>query len=356
MLLKDQLQRWAIGRFLTEIQDSDEVHISDRRLADKRLDLLHRLSVFRAGLFGLISGMFVVSIALWLHEWEGADGWNNYTFFGAVAFAGFLSTSLELVFIYGDSLKTAARMAKVLGIPEEELQKFELEESIPHWLIHAALGAPGFQGTMFGIDPLARIGKLGMMIRKILKKFRIAVSATLFKSIVRRMWVQLIGRTALRAFVELVSLPFFVVINAVGMNSMMRDMRSRLVGHELTPALLEHTFPEGLENVSPALHRAIYDGVQEQITSARFIHPNQIRVLHLIGEPQPNNQVISADEQRRASRFLLAMFALSGRLSYRCRRIIRRLETNLGREEVSLLEMEIEAAIYDLKPFSRPWV
>jgi hypothetical protein len=50
------------------------------------------------------------------------------------------------------------------------------------------------------------------------------------------------------------------------------------------------------------------------------------------------------------------MFALSGRLSYRCRRIIRRLETNLGREEVSLLEMEIEAAIYDLKPFSRPWV
>ena len=355
MLLKDQLQRWAIGRFLTEIHDSDEIHIQDRRRADQRLDLLHRLSVFRAGLFGLISGMSVVAIALWLHKWEGADGWNSLTFFGTVALAGFLSTSLELVFIYGDSLKTAARMAKVLGIPEEELQKFELEESIPHWLIHAALGAPGFQGPMFGIDPLARIGKPGMIIRKVLKKFRIAASATLFKSIIRRMWVQLIGRTALRAFVELVSLPFFVLINAVGMNSMMRDMRSRLVGHELTPSLIEHSFPEGLEHLTPALHRTIYDGIQEQITSARFIHPNQIRILNLIGEPPSNIQHINSEEQRRASRFLLAMFALSGRLSYRCRRIIRRLESNLGKEEVLLIEKEIEAAIYDLEPFSRPW-
>ncbi|MDG1538511.1 MAG: hypothetical protein P8Q40_01130 [Candidatus Poseidonia sp.] len=356
MILKDQLQRWAIGRFLMEIQDSDEVHIQDRRMADQRLDLLHRLSVFRAGLFGLISGMFVVAIALWFHEWEGSEGWSNYTFFIAVALAGFLSTSLELVFIYGDSLKTAARMAKVLGIPEDELQKFDLEESIPHWLIHAALGAPGFQGAMFGIDPLARIGKLGMLIRKILKKFRIAASATLFKSIVRRMWVQLIGRTALRAFVELVSLPFFVLINAVGMNSMMRDMRSRLVGHELTPSLIEHTFPEGVEHLTPALHSAIYDGIQEQITSARFIHPNQIRILNLIGDPPSHAQPTNSDEQRRASRFLLAMFALSGRLSYRCRRIMRRLESNLGEEEVSLVEAEIEAAIYDLEPFNRPWI
>jgi len=354
-VLKNQLQGWAIGRFLSEIDDSDEVHILNRRDADKRLDSLHRLSVLRAGLFGLISGMFVVFVALWLHEWEGADGWNFYSFFAAIALAGFLSTSLELVFIYGDSLKTSARMAKVLGIPDEELQKLDLEESIPHWLIHAALGAPGFQGAMFGIDPLAHIGKLGMQIRKILKKFRIAASATLFKSIIRRMWVQLIGRTALRAFVELVSLPIFVLINVIGMNTMMRDMRSRLVGHELTPSLLEHTFPEGLENLSPALHQAIYDGIQEQITSARFIHPNQIRILKLIGNPRPKGQPISADEQRRASRFLLAMFALSGRLSYRCRRIIRRLEANLGEKEVSLIESEIEAAIYDLEPFNRPW-
>ncbi len=355
-MLKNQLQRWAIGRFLLEIEDSNEVHILNRRDADKRLDMLHRLSVLRAALFGLISGMFVVFVALWLHEWEGSDGWNAYSFFFAIAIAGFLSTSFELIFIYGDSLKTAARMSKVLGIPDDELQKLDLEESIPHWLIHAALGAPGFQGTMFGIDPLAHIGKLGMIIRKLLKKFRIVASATLFKSIIRRMWVQLIGRTALRAFVELVSLPIFVLINVIGMNTMMRDMRSRLVGHEVTPALLNHAFPEGMDHISPALHQAIYDGVQEQITSARFIHPNQIRILNVIGVPETNAGSISPDEQRRASRFLLATFALSGRLSYRCRRIIHRLESNLGEQEVSLVENEIEAAIYDLEPFTRSWV
>ena len=82
-MLKNQLQRWAIGRFLLEIEDSNEVHILNRRDADKRLDMLHRLSVLRAALFGLISGMFVVFVALWLHEWEGSNGWNAYSFFFA---------------------------------------------------------------------------------------------------------------------------------------------------------------------------------------------------------------------------------------------------------------------------------
>ena len=120
--------------------------------------------------------------------------------------------------------------------------------------------------------------------------------------------------------------------------------------------MIEHTFPEGVEHLTPALHRAIYDGIQEQITSARFIHPNQIRILNIIGDPPSHTQPINSDEQRRASRFLLAMFALSGRLSYRCRRIMRRLESNLGKEEVGLIQDEIEAAIYDLEPFTRPWI
>ena len=75
-------------------------------------------------------------------------------------------------------------------------------------------GAPhGPQGKMFGIDPLAKIGKVGMIIRKILKKLRIVASATVFKMILRRMWIRLLGRVGLRAYVELISLPVFVIIN-----------------------------------------------------------------------------------------------------------------------------------------------
>jgi hypothetical protein len=32
------------------------------------------------------------------------------------------------------------------------------------------------------------------------------------------------------------------------------------------------------------------------------------------------------------------------------------LESNLGEEGVSLVEAEIEAAVYDLEPFTRPWI
>ena len=124
------------------------------RQADTRLDNLGRLAIIRAGLSGLISGLFVVAAALFLRDWEGADGLSGLSFVVILTLISSLTTALELIFLYRDSLSTAARMAKVLDIPQEELEQVELENSIPHWLVHAALGAPGFQGTMFGIDPL----------------------------------------------------------------------------------------------------------------------------------------------------------------------------------------------------------
>lgn len=353
--LKDTLQFWAIGQFMSTVISSPEQPITNRKEADKRLDLLGRLAVVRAGLSGLLSGLIVVGVALFIKDWEGAAGLSGWSFILIITLVSSLTTAFELVFLYRDSLSTAARMAKILNIPEEELFQAELENSIPHWLVHAALGAPGFQGTMFGIDPLAKIGKMGMMLRKILKKLRIIASATIFKMILRRMWVRLLGRVALRAYVELISLPVFVLVNMFGMNSMMKDMRSRLVGHELTPKLVAHAFPEGLKDLEPGLRSAIHSGIEEQITTARFIHPNQIRVLELLdakGEFVPPNK----DQQRRANRFLLAVFSMSGKNSPRCRKLIHRIEVELGKEEVEMVHQEIDDAIYDLSPLTRAWV
>ena len=353
--LKDTLQSWAIGRFLSTVVTSHEQPIVDRKEADLRLDTLGRLAVIRAGLSGLISGLIVVAMALFLRDWEGAEGLNGWGFVVIIALTSCLTTAFELIFLYRDSLSTAARMAKILDIPREVLEEVELENSIPHWLVHAALGAPGFHGTMFGIDPLAKIGKVGLLIRKILKKLRIVASATVFKMILRRICVRLLGRVALRASVELVSLPIFILLNMLGMNGMMKDMRSRLVGHKLTPKLVAHAFPEGLEHLQPGLRGALDVGMEEQITTARFIHPNQIRVLELLGETEKSNSVASEDEQRRANRFLLAVFAMSGKNTARCRKLIRRLELQLGRDESKMVRQEIDDAVHDLSPLVRPW-
>jgi len=353
--LKEKLQFWAIGQFMSTIVSSPEQAIANRIEADARLDLLGRLAVVRAGLSGLISGLVVVGAALLLKDWEGASGLSGWGFVAIITFVSSLTTALELIFLYRDSLSTAARMAKVLNIPDDELFQAELENSIPHWLVHAALGAPGFQGTMFGIDPLAKIGKIGMVIRKILKKLRILASATIFKMILRRMWVRLLGRVALRAYVELLSLPVFILLNMFGMNAMMKDMRSRLVGHELTPKLVSHAFPEGLENIEPGLRLALHLGIEEQITTARFIHPNQIRVLELLGDKEQGSVAPKKNELRRANRFLLAVFSMSGKNSSRCKKLIRRIELELGKDEVEMVHQEIDDAIYDLSPLKRPW-
>tara|TARA_B100001093_G_scaffold519239_1_gene607320 strand:- start:3428 stop:4498 length:1071 start_codon:yes stop_codon:yes gene_type:complete len=353
--LKDTLQFWAIGQFMSTIVTSPEQPIANRKEADKRLDLLGRLAVFRAGLSGLLSGLIVVSVALFLKDWEGAAGLSGWGFIAIITVVSSLTTALELVFLYRDSLSTAARMAKILNIPDEELFQAELENSIPHWLVHAALGAPGFQGTMFGIDPLAKIGKVGMILRKILKKLRIIASATVFKMILRRMWVRLLGRVALRAYVELISLPVFILLNMFGMNTMMNDMRSRLVGHEFTPKLVNHAFPEGLDDLEPGLRSALHSGIKEQITTARFIHPNQIRVLELLGAKDEELVAPDDGQKRRANRFLLAVFSMSGKNSSRCKKLIRRIELELGTNEVELVHQEIEDAIYDLTPLKRAW-
>lgn len=136
---------------------------------------------------------------------------------------------------------------------------------------------------------------------------------------------------------------------------MMKDMRSRLVGHELTPKLVAHAFPEGLEGLEPGLRSAIHSGIEEQITTARFIHPNQIRVLELLdvkGEFVTPNE----DQQRRANRFLLAVFSMSGKNSPRCRKLIHRIEVELGKDEVEMIHQEIDDAIYDLSPLTRAWL
>ena len=355
MGLKDKIQFWAIHRFLGAFVNSPELPIKNRRDADRRLDWLGRMAVMRAGLSGLISGLCVVGVALFLRDWEAVEGLTGFGFAFVMTLTSSIMTALELLFLYRDSLNTAARMAKILDIPQEELEQVDLENSISHWLIHAALGAPGFHGTMFGIDPLAKIGKVGMLVRKALKKFRIVASATVFKMILRRMWVRMLGRVALRAYVELLSLPAFVVLNMFGMNAMMRDMRSRLVGHELTPKLLAHAFPEGLESMDDGLKKALHDGMVEQITTARFIHPNQIRVLELLGSNECSDAVTTKAQHRRAHRFLLAIFTMSGKNSSRCRKLIRTLEGKLGGDEVKLIRQEIDDAIYDLTPLQRPW-
>ena len=208
---------------------------------------------------------------------------------------------------------------------------------------------------MFGIDPLARIGKLGNVIRKLLSKVRVVASATMFKIILRRMWGRLVGRVAVRAYSMVVALPFFILLNMYGTRSMIRDMRSRLVGHDLTPKLVEHAFPEGLEGLSGGLYHEVYDGLNEQIHTARFMHPNQIRFLLMLPSEAPSKTSGTVDEKRRAHRFLLALFCMSGDATPRCRKLIRRLEDDLGSDEVALVRQEIDDAIHDLTPLARAW-
>ena len=356
MLKKSLLKNWAVKRLLQNFSSSNELHIENKKDADKRLDLLCRMAIIRAGIVGLLSGLVVIFFALLLRDFE-FGGQNQKLIFAVVlALIGFITTGMELVFLYKDSLNTASRMAKVINLPQEEIEKMDVEHAIGPWLIYAALGAPGYRGTLFGIDPLEKIGKLGLLIRKVLKKVGAASSFTFFKAILRRIWVRIIGRVATRAYVELLALPIFILFNIIGMKHTMSEMRSRLVGHELTPKLIQHTFPEGLESINPGLRRATLEGLTQRITTARYLHPNQIRVLELFGDKYDLNANISEIDRRRSDRFLVALSAMSGKDSRRCKKLNKSIIDRLGKEEVKLVRKEVHDAIHDLTPFERKWI
>ncbi len=355
MARKENMKRWATNRFLKTLENSKEIPIIDRKIADERLDSLCTLAIIRAGLIGAISGMLVSLIAYSLYGWESSSDLNKIYASIIIGFVGVLTTSIELLFMYRDSLNTAARMAKVLQIPDEELNKIDVEQSLPRWLIYAAMGAPGYRGTLFGIDPLKKIGKYGLIVRKILLKIRIVGSASLFKSILRRIWVRMIGRVATRATVNLLALPVFVILNVLGMRHTMNEMRSRLMGYELTPKIIKHAFPEGIENISPSIRKALHQGFSEQIMTTRYIHPNQIRILELLGEEPKSVGEITKNEQKRVDRFLIAISTMSGKNTSRHKKSIQKMENRLGPEETRLVKKEVWDAIHDLKAFSREW-
>ena len=77
--------------------------------------------------------------------------------------------------------------------------------------------------------------------------------------------------------------------------------------------------------------------------------------MELLGERAEVDSQPNADQLRRANRFLLAVFSMSGKSSLRCKKLIKQLELQLGHSEVELVNQEIYDAIYDLKPLSRPW-
>lgn len=355
MTKKQRLKNWAAKRLLNNFLRSEEVYIADRKQADKRLDSLCRMATIRAGFIGLLSGLLVIFFALLFRDLEFGGEHQKTLFVVILALIGLIITGLELAFLYRDSLSTASRMAKVINVPEDEMAKMDIEHAIGPWLIYAALGAPGYRGVLFGIDPLEKIGKIGLAIRKVLKRIGSATSFTLFKAILRRIWVRIIGRVATRAYVELLALPIFIIFNIIGMRYTMSEMRSRLVGHELTPKLIKQTFPEGLESITPGLKRAVLEGISERITAARYLHPNQIRVLELFDGDWDHNATISSTDQRRADRFIVALSAMSGKDSRRCKKMNKSISLRLGKQEVTTVKNEIFDAIHDLKEFDREW-
>ena len=172
----------------------------------------------------------------------------------------------------------------------------------------------------------------------------------------------MIGRVATRATVNLLALPIFVILNVLGMKHTMNEMRSRLVGFKLTPKIISHAFPEGIDKIPIGLKYALHLGLSEQIMTARYIHPNQIRILEILEQVKeydslPNSSSLSINEveQRRADRFLIAISTMSGKNNYRHRRLSKNLENRLGNFEASLVRDEVWDAIHDLKPFSRKW-
>ena len=122
---KEGLKKWAINRFLISFRNSDEKPIEDRIQADKRLDNLSTLAVIRSGLAGALSGMIISLVAFSLQTWENNGETEKLTVAIIVAISGVVATSIELLFLYRDSLSTAARMAKVLEIPDDELKDIE---------------------------------------------------------------------------------------------------------------------------------------------------------------------------------------------------------------------------------------
>lgn len=364
---KSWLLRWAENRlydFSSQLGNpinSDEIHILNSKEL-KHLKNIERWAVIRAGIAGAVSALGCSAFGIFAYYYLEIDPNQNiswvdfFRFWLLVGPVILFFTVLEFYYLYYDGLKSIAQIAYYAGL--------DLKQEKPYItpLAEAALEIDKQNGEILGINPLKKSYKPKLFVTQGIYKAKIIITNLLLKFLVSR----IVGRVAIRGFLDLVAIPVTAFWDAWVCNNIMKEARLRAIGPSAVQERINHYFPTS-QSFSEETKSQVMRAVAYMIISTENLHPNLAYLtlkLHEQLKPQtlefPINEELlfenffqlKTDELVLVSKIMAFAIIIDGKISSKERKIFLNFNEKAN-IKVNPKGLDIELhKIYQGKPFS----
>lgn len=287
------LLRWSAGHAVATPQ---LVHLLDEgeRAAVRRIE---RLALLRAATAGALSALAAGLTETAVRPWEDSD---PVVFWGAVGGVSALAAVGEIAFLSWDSLRSAHRLSLAAGLVVDEEQERQEALSV---LARAALEVPSPPDAVAGVNPLKETQRWRLVLAGLAYKLKVSATNLIFKQLIRRA----LGRAAVRAWLQFVSVPITAAWNAYVCARVLRELRVRVFGASLASDVVRRLLP-GDAPVPPLLAEALLRAVGACVVRSADPHPNLARLFAALERRTGASRPLHLDD---AARFLTSLGALA---------------------------------------------
>lgn len=323
-------------------QPMDEVHVLNptERAA---LRSVQRRAILRACIAGALStvvsgGAEALVTPLFGHDEATFE--QKAAFWGVVAGATIIASTIEILFLYWDGLRSVHALAHAAGLELFPPSATPAEErtAVARAMARAALELPNPSDALFGVDPRREASKLGLLFASIVYKAKVSVSNFLAKMLVRRM----LGRALVRAWLPFVAVPITAAWNGVVCWLILREARIRAMGPSAAIELVSIVF-EDAGALGDVARAAVVRAVAASIVRTVDLHPNLVALLVEV-RARVEHEALSArgverlDDPKEFLRVLHDLEPREQRLVLRVLSIAAAIDGRLTRAEKRLLE------------------
>lgn len=281
-------------------------------------------AVARAALAGALSGAVCAAAEFYADaHFEG----NAIVYWSVVGGATVVAATLEIAFIYWDTLRSVHELARVAGIELFGPDRESSDDALVDSLARAALELPNPVDVGVGVNPHREVKKWRLVVASLAYKAKVGVTNFVVKLLIRRV----ASRAALRGLLPLVGIPVTAFWNGVVTWLVLKEARIRALGPSAVEEMVKEIFSDA-PRMSDAGRLSAVRAVAAAIVRTRDLHPNLVRLLSVVsryaGDTGKNElddvglfletlKSLEAGERRVSLQLLAVACIIDGRLSDR---------------------------------------
>jgi len=318
-------------------QDADELFILTEIEAQK-LAKIEKNTFIRAGLAGAL-GVILLYVPYHLSG-ESLFPLHNYVIPYIdreisvsplfLAYSGVL-VLLEIWYLTYMNIKAVSSISHVCGHPNPADEYYQQNLNA---LVAVGIEKKDKDLESLGINPFNRLSKFWLAVFFVLTKMKAALSNFVFTFLVKRM----LGRFALRQFIDFAGIPVYAFWNIWGAKRVMDETRVRALAPPLILRCAQTLHQEQSEN--PEFNAHIYDMLQFISESKRAFHYNHFLLsivmlnkfdVGVLSEPEFDDDFLSTVEhlsqltRQGFTQLFVFGIMIDGKISFREKKALREL-------------------------------